>query len=966
MITKPFCIQELEQSLNQEISISSSDSLEDFMRYGKKEEDQCQYLMEGDQLVGLKLRSIALKDESFLDDTAFYAIKALYLADNELSDLHIPAEFSSLEYLNIEDNQTLSTLSFGDAMPHLKSIHASDSGLVSLFLTDCPALNSLDISRNKLANFTFTSACPKLRMMDLSGNDGLNTIHLPNGFEQLHFLHLGDCKLKNLQIKGHLPNLRVLGIKNNQLKNLPADIILDAPLDMLYANGNRPKNIPWVFLNNRNSLESARIWFQELRDHPNDIEANKVVKLMISGNGNVGKSTLMCALQAKELHCLHGEGGHNSTHGIQLGVWKHDDIEFKYWDFGGQEVYHGTHILFMSSDAVQLIVYDSETEKAARIGIKTSNRSKEDEQLINNHPIPYWVETIKQSSKFSEFLIVQNKMNKYPAVDPKVLDEIKEENILRLEIDTFTSQNMGTLQGQLKTKAKNLSDFGMLMPSSWLKARQFFIDNDSKLEEDRQRLISETYFHDIICEGINEKSRELLKSYLHHGGYMYTHEKLNGKIIADQGWALKAIYKPLARDGEHVRSFKRQKGKVYVDELFDVFGSHYTDDEKWLFLQFMENCGLCFKLYQGKPSYESYRSLEDVYVFPEFLQEKQPAKIEEWISHNNPVLLQYDMSWVDRRLIHQFIWNLGQKTEIDNIWKNGILLKQIEGWVLVHLDESPPSIKVRLMEKAMPRWCKLILSEFPNNFNWKISKDNGRNFTDFDVEEWSKKNGGNVEHLRAETEGNEQKLTAVLDDTPTKWEREKVLFLSAIPISEDRLSIEKEYYYIQEELGNENCDDQLRISPRGRIRWVDLNKEIDKGKPDIIHFVGHGEQQDDKSNRGGGLYFSSDDGRSAELISVRKLAAFFENIQTSQAQLKLVFLNACFTEPLARAISLNNKVYAIGTDSKVGSTEARRIASSFYQKYAVTKDIKAAAKYAANIDVQSKTHLYFEGQEVEL
>ena len=98
-----------------------------------------------------------------------------------------------------------------------------------------------------------------------------------------------------------------------------------------------------------------------LADLSGDDEAVGDVKLMILGNGRVGK-TQICRR-------LRGEGFDEavpSTHGIQVSSVPlapqifDAPVTLKIWDFGGQDIYHGTHALFLKSRAIFPLVWTSE------------------------------------------------------------------------------------------------------------------------------------------------------------------------------------------------------------------------------------------------------------------------------------------------------------------------------------------------------------------------------------------------------------------------------------------------------------------------------------------------------------------------------------------------------------------------------------------------------------------------------
>jgi len=950
----PPIIQQISSAHKLEIKPFPGDSLEAFKRYGRKEEDKNYYYLQGDEIVGLKLRTNGLEHADFLQDPSLAHLKALHLGENNLSSLTIPEHMTSLTWLNVEDNQALKHLSLPDELSELEEVLLSDSGLEMLHLPACAKLKKLDVSRNRLQEFTFSAACPELWWLDLSGNEGMNALEIPKGFEALKFLYLSGCNMKHLKIGDVLPSLQVLDLKKNRLAHLPGDVILDSPLETLYAEGSHPKNIPWVFLENQNSLAEARVWFQELRKYPHKI--NKTVKLMVTGNGNVGKTTLMSALQSKEGRCTID---HPSTHGIQIGVWKDGDIRFNFWDFGGQEVYHGTHRLFLESEALQLIVFDPETEALAREQKPTEDRIRPEEKTVN-HPLPYWYETAKQISPRSQFLVVQNKIDLLEEEDEKAMRYAKEQKLRTVTVDAKTGTDIEDIPHQLKKLVRQLPEFEMVMPTSWLRVRQFFMDN---MEVDKpKRLISKDTFFNDFCEGIPEKSQPLLLKYLHHAGFLYTHANLGENIIADQRWALDAIYKPLERSESHYKEFREQdRGKIRVWRLFEEFGDAYSEQEKWLFLSFMESCGLCFELNRTKGE-RMERSLSDVYVFPEFLPLQEPEAVKaEWRNKNKLVTLKYQMPWVDYSLVQAFICQLGRKTPLHDIWRNGINIRTGEGQFKVHLDYTRKQLLLQIQRETIGKWLEPILKEFPKNIDWQISEDGMSNFQPFNLEEF--KHSGISPRIRPKEEGDKvESLARELKDVEQDFDQEVMLLLAANPVSTKKLSYKDEHSDIVTELDDEHLVGRIKVSRIDNVNLIKLNKQVDTKKPAIIHFVGHGED--------GSIILSGDNPRDSDKLSAKDLKNIFQRVchrYEGNEKLKIVFLNACFSEVVAKAIS-SVGLYTLGTVRKVGSTTARRVASQFYWKYAQGRDVKEAAEYALTTVTTSDPNfrLFKDGEEISL
>ena len=90
--------------------------------------------------------------------------------------------------------------------------------------------------------------------------------------------------------------------------------------------------------------------------------------MQLLGNGGAGKTCLAGALVPGGDPCQADRLG--STHGVRFEDWSFDakvdsrfeKIHLNLWDFGGQEIYHNTHRLFMSKGAVFIVVWKPEQD----------------------------------------------------------------------------------------------------------------------------------------------------------------------------------------------------------------------------------------------------------------------------------------------------------------------------------------------------------------------------------------------------------------------------------------------------------------------------------------------------------------------------------------------------------------------------------------------------------------------------
>lgn len=961
-MNKPTAIQELEKEYGIEILAVTATKAEAAMDYSLKEEGKgCFYAPDGEVL-------------------------SLNLTELNITNFKVSAALSKLQYLDLSDNGALTSLFFEVGLPALKKLDVSDCGKIEevVFPAGFDALERIE-GRKALKKCTFLGAMPALKYLDLSDNQ-LEQLTLEQSFPSLTHLYLNDNpQLTKLTISTKLESLDLLHLANNSsLRNLPKSTIQTSPLKTLYANNTTPKNIPDVFLGGgrgvSNSLEGVRDWFKELDAAPSD--KNKVVKLMITGNGGVGKTTLMCALQCSE-GCCKCEDNHRSTHGIQIGNWKTNDIEFNYWDFGGQEIYHGTHRLFMASGAVQLIVFDPENQEKARKSLRVKDRIRED--MILNHPIEYFYETNKSLSRGSQFIFVQNKRALDADKDYEVVKYADQQKCRFIHIDAKSGIDLSLLKFYLKEEADKLPEYGMEMPSSWIAVRQFFIEHSDKDHPNPIKIMTKAALKDLFVEKeVNPKTTDYLFKFLQQGGFIYAHENLGEKIIVDQDWALEAIYKILDRNNEDIyQEMVDYGGKILVRNLFRLFGDSYKRSEKWLFLEFMKSCGLCFKVSLEEREHQQKQSLSDLYVFPEFLPETLSISKSDWeqkapTSH----VYRHQMKWLNYFLIRSFISKLGSKAKFKDIWRNGINIRTAEGWIKVELDIDTKNILIWIEKSAEVRWLESVLKEFGvserSSSQWEISTNQGASFEPFDFQKWKNQKANPIGETEEITEKSSQPISEQLPDIIQeiipigKPEKEKsiVLFLSANPTNK-LISIDKEWSFIQEKVTEEIANDIVKLLSKKTVDYDTMMDAIDSHSPTILHFCGHGRSNEIDSDgttvRKSGIILHNEDMTGEDVLDAETCFAIFKGIKRNHPDLRMVVLNACHSEEQAIEISKHD-IYTVGSSDEIKSIAARHFAAKFYKEYldtgnvikSVDKGISRALRF--DTDMEDLIKLYHNGE----
>ena len=171
-----------------------------------------------------------------------------------------------------------------------------------------------------------------------------------------------------------------------------------------------------------------------------------------------------------------------------------------------------------------------------------------------------------------------------------------------------------------------------------------------------------------------------------------------------------------------------------------------------------------------------------------------------------------------------------------------------------------------------------------------------------------------------------------------------ILFLAANPLGTDRLALDREAHAIQAELERSGHRDQFELVTHWAAQPLDLLRELRELKPTIVHISGHGARPADAPDRAqgrdvvdlarprdepGGVMFDGADGRGHVVTS----EAFVQTLAAAGPQVRLVVLNACFTEPMARAL-LAHVDCVVGMSGAIHDDAARNFAIGFYGGWA--------------------------------
>ena len=271
-------------------------------------------------------------------------------------------------------------------MTSLAELDLSGNKLKELpgWIGDLTCLDTLKLGKNNLTglpgSFARLKQLQQLLFSDLpteSGNPLEELPHILKQLPQLFRLDLDFCGLNEIPPWiSDMEELSQLYVSDNNLKFIPDSIGELKKLEAFECNRNKLRSLP-VSLGKLKSIEELLIdenplnpelaaaeeegtaaVLAYLRQLAEDGEPLYEAKLILVGEGEVGKSSLLGALRADPW-----EEGRDTTHGIEIKqvplAHPTEPIEMTLngRDFGGQPVYRPTHQLFFSAPVIYLVVW---------------------------------------------------------------------------------------------------------------------------------------------------------------------------------------------------------------------------------------------------------------------------------------------------------------------------------------------------------------------------------------------------------------------------------------------------------------------------------------------------------------------------------------------------------------------------------------------------------------------------------
>ncbi len=400
-----------------------------------------------------------------------------------------------------------------------------------------------------------------------------------------------------------------------------------------------------------NCLDLIKDYFNGLEK--SGYETNEQVKVLLLGNGRSGKTSIVKSLFNEEFN-----ENEKSTHAVTQRILKlptdeYPGLKIQFWDFGGQDIYFGTHRLFMKHKTLYLLVWDNESENSLY-------HYDDNGEKFRNYQLPYWLDYINTFSPRSPVILVRNKADDNLKQQYLHYEELKRKYKIVDYIDYSAKNRQRRTEfiEMLKRRIEMMPQLGRKIPKAWYNVRKK-IQEIASLEE-KEYIEYEVYHNLCKDEKIHEitlTSEKSLLEYLHATGVLfYDKEIFADRIILDQKWAIEAINTLFDRDKCYDKLKNRTKGVFTKKQLAKMAWDRLSSEKQDLCLKFMEACHLCF------PMEESAKNGEQYYVAPQLL-DKVPDYYKDGQSQQKVegINFIYEYQYFHIGIFHRFISRISKR-----------------------------------------------------------------------------------------------------------------------------------------------------------------------------------------------------------------------------------------------------------------------------------------------------------------
>jgi internalin A len=455
-----------------------------------------------------------------------------------------------------------------------------------------------------------------------------------------------------------LPELEHLDLTGNRIRSIPGSLRRLPSLTLLRLSGNAELRLPAEILQSDDAHKILDYYFRTVTSGPR--QPLNEFKLILVGRGGVGKTTLV--------HRMLTDGYRQfpRTPGVNITKWSvridGEDVRAHVWDFGGQEIMHGTHRFFMTERALYLILI------SGREGTE-------------DHDAEYWLSLVRSFAGDAPVLILLHKCDDYRfELNRQLLRQKYGQDLHFIETDSQTGLGIRELRECVCALAKTLPGLKAAWPVEWRLIKE-------ELPAVGKNWLTFEDFCAFCCErGSTALADQIaLAQSLHDLGLMLSYrqdEALSAFGVLNPQWVTQGIYQML-----NSKTIREAGGKFTVASFAsELPPADYPKALHPYLLALMRKFRLCHPLDERG----------ETHLIPELLTKREPDLAVEFPPGECLAFVYRYDTVLPEGLLPRFIVETYVHREPKHAWRTGVVLERDNCRALVRGDVQGRSITIRI------------------------------------------------------------------------------------------------------------------------------------------------------------------------------------------------------------------------------------------------------------------------------
>jgi internalin A len=656
-------------------------------------------------------------------------LTSLHLSNNYISDITPIAQLANLTSLDLS-NSHISNITPIAQLANLTSLGLRDNHISDITpIAQLANLTSLYLDSNQISNITPIAQLANLTLLNLNRNQisditpiaqlanltwlGLDSNQISDITPIAQLANLTGLELSNNQISditpiAQLANLTELELSNNQIHVFPDFLLQFKKLYRLDIQNNphhlyipddlQTKADDWENTETKDTTHAQALiqYIGYAQKHSKSIKESKIIFV---GDASVGKSSLIKKLLLntfdKDSKTTEKIEIYHDTHSYFLTplptatkakTKKKELLTVHFWDFGGQEIQHSLHKLFLSERCVYVVVTAARTEDKA-----------------GEQPLEYWLELVSQYGGDSPVLIALNKIDEKNHAIPegKYHDAYKNIQLPAVSTDCKTGRGIADLKKAIQKALDTLPHLHHKLPKAHFEIKK-------KLQKETKEYLHFDAFEDICKAEGKKHSFEFSNEDVHYfatllhdlGAMVYFSKKskLTDKAILNPAWISEGMYKVMTAD-----KTGKSNGILSENDINAILESADSRDCTKIYVKKHEQGYILNALESFELAYKKDFGATAQYFIPRLFVQEEPAELKAfWKTQaNNVTIFRYQYNkLLPNEIMARLIYRLHSLIYGNQMYREGFLIKDEHTYAYIKANTLQKCINISLTKKS--------------------------------------------------------------------------------------------------------------------------------------------------------------------------------------------------------------------------------------------------------------------------